>query len=78
MKYINDEIPIFFDGGIRAGVDALIAFDKGADLVGIGRPVIYANVLYGKGGVYSILNKFIFEIRQSELLSGYEGENLFT
>ena len=48
----------------------MTAFNLGADVVGIGRPIMYANVLHGEGGVYSILNKFKFEIRQAQTLAG--------
>jgi len=33
--------PIWFDGGVRSGTDILIALALGADLVWIGRPVLW-------------------------------------
>ena len=36
------KVPVWFDGGIRHGSDVLKALALGADLVWIGRPVVWA------------------------------------
>ena len=41
VKDYGAKVPIFFDGGIRQGSDALKAIGMGADAVFIGRPVLY-------------------------------------
>ena len=41
VKDYGAKVPIFFDGGIRRGSDALKAIAMGADAVFIGRPVLY-------------------------------------
>ena len=40
-------VPIWFDGGIRHGSDILKALALGADLVWIGRPVLWALACQG-------------------------------
>lgn len=55
---------IIFDGGVRKGSDILKCLCLGADLVAIGRPVIYGLVCEGYMGV-----KKIFNILEEELIS---------
>ena len=54
-KNIKKKIPIFFDSGVRSGVDILKAIGLGADIVGIGRPVIYSLIMGGKEGISHML-----------------------
>ena len=62
VKKTNKDFGVWFDGGIRNGQDILTAYAKGAEFVGIGRPIIYACVLYGESGVSSITKKLAFEL----------------
>lgn len=52
---VKDEIPVFFDGGIRQGTDIFIALALGAKMCFIGRPVIYGLTCEGQEGVENIL-----------------------
>ena len=54
-KNVKKKIPIFFDSGVRSGSDILKAIGLGADIVGLGRPVIYGLIWAGKKGVNHML-----------------------
>jgi (S)-2-hydroxy-acid oxidase len=41
------KVPVWFDGGIRSGDDVLKALAIGADLVWIGRPVLWGLACQG-------------------------------
>ncbi|WP_392551275.1 lactate oxidase [Orbus wheelerorum] len=59
---VAKRVPIIFDSGIRRGEHVFKALASGADLVGIGRPVIYGLNLGGADGV-----KCVFEHLNKEL-----------
>jgi isopentenyl diphosphate isomerase/L-lactate dehydrogenase-like FMN-dependent dehydrogenase len=46
---------VYFDGGVRTGADVLKALALGADLVWIGRPVLWALAAGGQKGVETML-----------------------
>lgn len=52
---VKGRIPIVFDGGIRRGTDVFRAIALGADVVAVGRPVLYGLALGGNLGVQSVL-----------------------
>ena len=52
------KVPVWFDGGVRNGSDILKALALGADLVWIGRPVLWALACEGQQGVENILKIF--------------------
>jgi len=57
---IKGKIPILFDGGVRQGSDVFKALALGADLVLIGRPVLWGMSYDGQKGVelaYNILER---------------------
>ena len=56
MKHLRGIVPIWFDGGVRKGTDVLKALALGADLVFIGRPVIWGLAVNGQKGVETVLD----------------------
>jgi isopentenyl diphosphate isomerase/L-lactate dehydrogenase-like FMN-dependent dehydrogenase len=49
--FTSEQFPIFLDGGIRRGTDALKAVALGAEAVFIGRPMLWALATAGEDGV---------------------------
>ncbi|CAE6407514.1 unnamed protein product [Rhizoctonia solani] len=47
----DGRMEVFIDGGIRRGTDVLKALCLGAKAVGLGRPFLYANAVWGEEGV---------------------------
>ena len=60
---VNGRIPVFVDGGIRRGSDALKALALGAKAVGIGRPYLWALTSFGQSGVERVLDILNGELR---------------
>ena len=75
VKKKDNNFGVWFDGGIRRGSDILTAYSKGAEFVGLGRPIIYACVLYGEPGVSSITKKFQFELQSQCDICGIDDLN---
>ncbi len=59
---VGDKMTVMFDGGIRRGIDALIALCTGAQFVFVGRPTLYGVTAGGKPGADMALNIFRREI----------------
>lgn len=47
VKTVSGQIEIMIDGGIRTGTDVIKALALGANMVFIGRPVIYGLAVNG-------------------------------
>jgi 4-hydroxymandelate oxidase len=62
-KAVNGKAVIFFDGGIRRGVDVVKAIAMGATAVGIGRPWLWGLGSFGEAGV-----RRVFEILRTETI----------
>ena len=75
VKRVNPNFGVWFDGGIRYGQDILTAYALGAEFVGIGRPIIYACVLYGETGVSSTTKKLLFELEGQCKMCGLNNLN---
>lgn len=75
VKKNNKDFGVWLDGGIRNGGDILTAYAKGAEFVGVGRPIIYACVLYGEAGVSSITKKMTFELNMQAIQCGLNNLN---
>ena len=67
---VAGRVPVFVDGGIRRGTDALKALARGAKAVLIGRPYLYALAVAGAEGVARCLSLFIEELRFAMALVG--------
>lgn len=63
-------VPIWFDGGVRTGADVLKALALGADLVWIGRPVLWALACEGQTGVENIIRILNEELKEAMLQAG--------
>jgi 4-hydroxymandelate oxidase len=67
---VAGRVPLFLDGGIRRGTDALKALLRGANAVLIGRPYLYALSVGGADGVARCLALLIEELRLACALVG--------
>nr|WP_238610638.1 alpha-hydroxy-acid oxidizing protein [Candidatus Schmidhempelia bombi] len=63
-------VPVIFDSGIRRGQHVFKALACGADLVAIGRPVIYGLNLGGAEGVKSVFDHLNKELSITMQLAG--------
>ena len=53
---VGGRVPVLLDGGVRSGVDVLVALALGADAVMVGRPVLWGLALGGADGVRAVLD----------------------
>jgi len=65
----RDDFHVLIDGGVRRGTDVLKAICLGARAVGLGRPFLYANSVWGEEGARRVI--------QSEPLSPTIGSFYF-
>ena len=61
---------VLVDGGVRTGVDVLIALALGAQAVLIGRPVLWALACDGAAGVAALLNAMRDDFEHAMMLAG--------
>lgn len=67
---VNKRVPIIFDSGIRRGQHIFKAIASGADVVAIGRPVIYGLALGGWRGVESVFEYLRTDLQRVMWLAG--------
>jgi len=67
---VAGRVPVLLDGGVRRGVDMLVALALGATAVGIGRPVIWGLGVDGEAGVGAVLDLLTAEFENAMALSG--------
>ncbi|NIE77473.1 hypothetical protein F3J45_23860 [Pantoea sp. Ap-967] len=67
---VRGRVPLIFDSGIRRGLDVFKAIAAGADLVAVGRPILYGLALDGWQGVRAVLEQLETELRVVMQLSG--------
>lgn len=67
---VDKRVPIVFDSGVRRGQHVFKALASGADLVAIGRPVIYGLALGGSVGVKQVFDYFKRELAMVMQLAG--------
>jgi L-lactate dehydrogenase (cytochrome) len=59
---VGPDFPLVFDSGVRSGEDILKAMACGADLVMLGRPLLYALGADGARGLASLLDALVTEL----------------
>lgn len=69
-KTVNKRVPIIFDSGVRRGSHIFKALASGADIVAIGRPILYALHLGGSQGVTSLIEQLNKELIINMFLGG--------
>ncbi|GFH42686.1 L-lactate oxidase [Lactococcus hodotermopsidis] len=69
-KAVNKRVPIIFDSGVRRGQHVFKALANGADIVGIGRPMLWGLNLGGSQGVTDVFEHFKKELRINMQLAG--------
>lgn len=67
---VGSKLVVMIDGGIRNGTDVFKALALGAQLVFVGRPVIYGLAANGQSGVESIFKIIKHELDQAMGLAG--------
>ena len=67
---VGDGSTVLVDGGIRSGIDVLIALALGAHAVMIGRPVLWALASDGASGVAALLNALRDDLVHAMMLAG--------
>ncbi|KAI6186751.1 Beta-2 adrenergic receptor [Aphelenchoides besseyi] len=68
-KAVNGQVPLIMDGGVRSGNDVFKALAFGAQMVLIGRPIVFGLAVGGFEGVKHVLrlirNEFDYSLRLS-------------
>ena len=72
---VNGRVPILFDGGIRHGSDVLKALALGANMVLLGRPVLFGLTMAGSKGVDQVFEILERELIESMKMSGIDDVN---
>ncbi|MBI6630773.1 alpha-hydroxy-acid oxidizing protein [Pontibaca sp. S1109L] len=70
VKKVGPDYPVLMDGGIRRGVDILVALALGAKAVLVGRPIVCGLAIAGSLGVSHVLRLLRDELEVAMLLSG--------
>jgi isopentenyl diphosphate isomerase/L-lactate dehydrogenase-like FMN-dependent dehydrogenase len=67
---VGPGVEVYLDGGVRRGVDILVALARGAKAVGIGRPVLWALAVGGASGVGRYFSLLKAELATAMVLTG--------
>lgn len=67
---VGDSAQVYVDGGVRSGLDVLVAAALGADAVFVGRPMFHALAAGGTDGVARALREIGAELEESLRLAG--------
>jgi isopentenyl diphosphate isomerase/L-lactate dehydrogenase-like FMN-dependent dehydrogenase len=67
---VAGRVPVLLDGGVRRGVEVLMAMALGADAVGIGRPILWGLAVDGEAGVGAVLDLLTGELVNAMALAG--------
>lgn len=75
VRSVSKDIPLIASGGIRTGLEVAKAIALGANIVGIGLPILKHAIEGGVEGVRSYLNKVILELKIAMFLVGASNIN---
>jgi 4-hydroxymandelate oxidase len=67
---VGDAAQVYVDGGVRSGLDVLLAMALGADAAFLGRPMFHALAAGGPQGASRALDEIGLELEESMRLSG--------
>ena len=67
---VGDTVPVLVDGGIRTGLDVLVALALGARAALVGRPVLWALACEGAAGVRAYVEDVVDDLRHAMALAG--------
>jgi 4-hydroxymandelate oxidase len=67
---VGGRTPVLVDGGIRRGIDVLVALALGATAVLVGRPVLWGLAVGGAAGVRHVLDLLRTDVDQALALAG--------
>jgi len=70
VRAVNGRCPVFVDGGIRTGSDVYKCLAMGAQMVFVGRPVLWGLACEGSEGVANVLKILRDELELTMKLSG--------
>ena len=70
VRESGSQISVFFDGGVRKGTDVLKALAIGADVVFIGRAVLWGLATGGQAGVEQVIDILNRELKEAMLATG--------
>ncbi|KAJ7547238.1 hypothetical protein O6H91_08G076200 [Diphasiastrum complanatum] len=73
LSAVEDQIPVFVDGGVRRGTDVLKAMALGSAGVFVGRPAIFGLAVDGESGVKHVLELLRQELELAMSLVGCSG-----
>jgi len=80
---VAGRVPIVFDSGVRRGEHIFKALASGADVVALGRPVLYGLALGGWKGVHSVFEYFekdlqrVMQLAGTQTIEGVKNARLF-
>ncbi|WP_051231229.1 alpha-hydroxy acid oxidase [Kaistia adipata] len=67
---VKGRVPVIMDSGIRRGTDVFKAIALGANVVALGRPVLYGLALGGAAGVESVYQHLQAELARTMMIAG--------
>lgn len=70
VEAVQGRVPVILDGGVRRGVDVLIALASGASFVMLGRPVVWGLAAGGSSGAGRVLDLLREELDNAMALTG--------
>lgn len=70
LSLVAGRVPVWFDGGFRRGGDVLKGLALGADLVGLGRPLLYGLAADGEQGVTDVVRAVTAELIRNMIMVG--------